>query len=241
MLLVLAAGLCAAQPETVLVTLHAKAGGETELARTIAKHWDTAQRLNLVQDSPHVSLRGLEPDGKAFFVEVFAWRDAHIPDNAPAEIRAVWDELNNLVEPRGGHPGLDLVAVTSANNEAPEMPDLATEWAADWSAKRLEHILTLYTPDAVFHTTEAGSFTGTVAIRELFQKALAANDPTIRMKRVKAEHSGDLGFESGEYEETLASKGKTRHVSGHYLMVLRRISGRWLIAEQTWTESPEPK
>jgi len=33
------------EPETVMITLHAKAGGEAELARVIARHWDPVRRL----------------------------------------------------------------------------------------------------------------------------------------------------------------------------------------------------
>ena len=50
-------------PETVMVTFHAKSGGEADLARVIARHWDTARSLNLVLDTPHVTLRGTE-DGE---------------------------------------------------------------------------------------------------------------------------------------------------------------------------------
>jgi hypothetical protein len=111
-LLVIAAAAYGAEPETVMVTLHAKPGAEAALAQAIAKHWNAVRRLNLVLDSPHVALRGTEATDKTFFVEVFTWRDAAIPDAAPAEIRAVWDELNSLVESRAGRPGLDIVPVS---------------------------------------------------------------------------------------------------------------------------------
>ena len=71
------------EPETVMITLHAKAGAEAELAQVIARHWETAQRLKLVTNTPHVTLRGTEPaEGamRTFFVDVFSWRDASIPD-----------------------------------------------------------------------------------------------------------------------------------------------------------------
>jgi hypothetical protein len=98
-------------PETVLITLHAKAGAETELAQVIARHWETAQRLKLVTDAPHVTLRGTETaDGasRTFFVDVFTWRDASIPDAAPKEILAIWADMNRLVEKRNGRAGLTI-------------------------------------------------------------------------------------------------------------------------------------
>ena len=99
-------------PETVMVTLHAKPGGEADLARVIARHWETARRLNLVLDAPHVTLRGTEDGDKTYFVHVFTWRDAGIPDAAPAAIQAIWMEMNRFVESRGGRPGLQFTEVS---------------------------------------------------------------------------------------------------------------------------------
>ena len=95
-----------------MVTLHAKPGGEADLARVIARHWDTARSLNLVLDTPSVTLRGAEDGDRTYFVHVFTWRDARIPDAAPAAIQAIWAEMNRLVESRGGRPGLHFTEVS---------------------------------------------------------------------------------------------------------------------------------
>ena len=99
------------EPETVMITLHAKAGAEAELAQVIARHWETVQRLKLVSNAPHITLRGREAAEDAmrtFFVDVFTWRDASIPDAAPKEIQAIWADMNRLVEKRNGRPGLTI-------------------------------------------------------------------------------------------------------------------------------------
>jgi hypothetical protein len=88
------------QPETVMVTCHAKPGAEAELQRVLTRHWTTARDLKLVLDTPHMSLRGVE-NGATYFVEIFAWRDASTPDHAPAAIQSIWAEMNKLVEGRG--------------------------------------------------------------------------------------------------------------------------------------------
>jgi ketosteroid isomerase-like protein len=106
---------------------------------------------------------------------------------------------------------------------------------ADWSAKRLGHVLTLYARDAIFFTNDGERYAGTPAIREFFQKTLATNDPTIHMHRVFSEQAGKLPYESGEYQETIVSSGRQIDAHGHYLLVLRNENGRWLIAEQMWT------
>ncbi len=99
-------------PETVMVTLHAKPGGEAALAGVLARHWETARRLHLVLDAPHLTIRATESGNHTYFVDIFTWRDAGIPDAAPAEIRAIWNDMNRLVESRGGRPGLSISEVT---------------------------------------------------------------------------------------------------------------------------------
>jgi hypothetical protein len=98
-------------PETVMITYHAKRGSEEDLARVIADHWSTARRLNLVRRDTHVTLRGSEGSGLTYFVEILTWRDGSIPDFAPPAIQRLWDQMNALVEPRDGKPGLDFTRV----------------------------------------------------------------------------------------------------------------------------------
>src|SRR5580692_3012906 len=68
------------QPETVMVTLRAKPGAEAELERVIARHWETAHKMKLVRDAPHVTVRGTEEGNKVYFIDLFTWRDGGIPD-----------------------------------------------------------------------------------------------------------------------------------------------------------------
>jgi hypothetical protein len=95
------------EPETVMITLHAKAGAEAELAQVIARHWDTARRLKMIRETPHLTLRSAE-GSQTDFVEIMTWRDASVPDAAPAEIQKLWAEMNRLVEKRGAAPGLRI-------------------------------------------------------------------------------------------------------------------------------------
>jgi hypothetical protein len=96
--LALLAVVADAAPETVMVTCHAKAGSEAELARVLGRHWTTVRNLKLVADAPHLTLRGAGDGGRTYFVEIFTWRDASTPDNAPPAVRAIWDEMNRLSE-----------------------------------------------------------------------------------------------------------------------------------------------
>jgi hypothetical protein len=105
---VLLAQQSAPEPETVVITFHARRGAEAELARVIEKHWTVAREMRLVHDSPHLTLRRVEGENKICFTDIFTWRDAAIRDNAPPAIRAIWAQMNQLVEPRGGDPGLGI-------------------------------------------------------------------------------------------------------------------------------------
>jgi len=95
------------EPETVMITFHAKAGAEAELAQVIARHWQTARRLKMIRETPHLTLRSAE-GAQTDFVEIMTWRDASVPDAAPPEIQKIWAEMNRLVEKRGTTPGLRI-------------------------------------------------------------------------------------------------------------------------------------
>ena len=90
--LVLAANIAHAadEPETVAVTVKAKPGQESKLESVMKKHWATIKRLDLITNDSHLLLRG---DG-GLFIDIFTWKSASIPDNAPAEVLTVWKEMN---------------------------------------------------------------------------------------------------------------------------------------------------
>ena len=113
-------------------------------------------------------------------------------------------------------------------------PDMGTTWAAHWSRHELEESLSLFAPDAVFIGPQ-GSVSGTAALRTLLRDALQKFEPAIRMTRRAFGQSGDLAYESGEYDETVLLSGQRTRVRGSYLMVLRRDGTRWLIQEQMWS------
>ena len=97
-------------PETVVITFHARPGAEAELARVIAQHWAVAREMNLVQASPHLTLRRVEEGNKICFTDIFTWRDDAIPDNPPPAIKDIWARMSQLVESRGGDPGLAIAS-----------------------------------------------------------------------------------------------------------------------------------
>lgn len=126
-----------------------------------------------------------------------------------------------------------------SDDAAQEAPDMGTIWASHWSRHQLGQTMALYTADAIFFTLD-DRFSGTAALRTLFRETLDRYKPTIQIHRTFSEQSGNLAHESGDYEETLFSSGQPKNVHGHYLIVLRRETGRWLIVEQMWTGTNVP-
>jgi hypothetical protein len=96
------------ETETVLSTLRARVGSEDELQKTLSQEWSTLRKLGLVLAEPHVLLKGKDESGKTIFVEVFTWRDHDAPDDAPAEVQAIWKHLESLCEARLGHRGIEF-------------------------------------------------------------------------------------------------------------------------------------
>ena len=111
-------GLAAAQlpgagTETIHSVAHVKAGHEAEYAQLSEKAWVLYKRLGFVRDKPHVVLRGSDEKGRSYFVEIFTWKSPDIPDHAPAEVKAIWQQLEAVCEVRDGRPGIDFSEVTA--------------------------------------------------------------------------------------------------------------------------------
>jgi hypothetical protein len=98
-------------PETIYSIAHVIKGRESAYAAAAAKAWDIYRKLDAVFPEPHIVARGADEDGNPYFVEIFTWRSADIPDHAPADVKAVWKELEAACEKRGGRPGIDFTEV----------------------------------------------------------------------------------------------------------------------------------
>jgi len=135
-----------------------------------------------------------------------------------------------------------LLASLSASPSAQAGGSLSREWAADWSAKRLDEVMRLYAPAPVFLPTVGPRWEGATAIRKHFAGLLAKFNPRIVLHSMRSETSGNLSYDSGTYEETITpvNAGKPIAAQGSYLFIFQRQqNGEWKILEQTWT-SLEP-
>lgn len=107
----------AAPPETILSIDRPKAGKEAELRAALEEAHAVYERLGAVT-GPVAFYRADDEAGGVYFVEIFTWRSADIPDNAPPEIRAVWAKLQSLVENRSGRAGIEFFAITPVSGES---------------------------------------------------------------------------------------------------------------------------
>jgi uncharacterized protein (TIGR02246 family) len=112
------------------------------------------------------------------------------------------------------------------------------DWARCWQARDLEATLALYTDDAVFMDAGGSRIAGKPALRKFFAVVLSQYRARPTMHSVESEASGDLGYDWGDYSEVvtpLAKPDGAIQTHGTYLVILKRVAGRWLIAEQMWT------
>ena len=140
--------------------------------------------------------------------------------------------------------GMDVQALSPTINQTAVRPGvsdvtkISERWAKEWGAKNLEGVLALYAEDAVFLPSTGSRVTGRAAIRQLFAGALASHSSKLTVHSKVTEHSGDLAYDSGEYEETSTAGGVTKSGRGQYLVILRREKDQWRIVQHMWTDLP---
>jgi ketosteroid isomerase-like protein len=80
-----------------------------------------------------------------------------------------------------------------------------------------------------------------VALRGLFQNIMATFDSDLTLHSRNLEASGDLAYDSGDFEETLTviATGAKINSKGSYIIIYKRqANGSWQIVQQVWTGAP---
>ncbi len=96
------------KPETVITTFHVKDGKDAEMSKLIQRAWNTYDKFGMVLPQPNIIAHGIDDAGKLFFIEILSWKNHDAPDNAPAEVQAIWAEMETLCEKRDGHRGIEF-------------------------------------------------------------------------------------------------------------------------------------
>lgn len=116
-------------------------------------------------------------------------------------------------------------------------------WVQDLRNKQLEPILKFYAADAVFLQPTGKRITGTTALRTLFQTIMATFNSDLTLNSQNFETSGDLAYDSGDFEETLTTiaTGAKITTKGSYIIIFKRQpNGSWQIVQHVWTGTSPP-
>ncbi|HYL64109.1 MAG TPA: DUF4440 domain-containing protein [Candidatus Methylomirabilis sp.] len=116
-------------------------------------------------------------------------------------------------------------------------------WVQDLRTKQLEPILKFYAPDAVFLQPTGERITGSAALRTLFQTVMATFNSELTLHSQNLETSGDLAYDSGDFQETLTTiaTGAKITAKGSYVIIFKREpNGSWQIVQHIWTGTPPP-
>jgi ketosteroid isomerase-like protein len=116
-------------------------------------------------------------------------------------------------------------------------------WIQDLRTKQLESILKFYAPDAAFLQPTGERITGSAALRTLFQNIMATFNSDLTLHSQNLETSGDLAYDSGDFEEILTTiaTGAKIATKGSYIIIFKRQpNGNWQIVQHVWTGPPPP-
>jgi len=142
-----------------------------------------------------------------------------------------------------------LLAGTFSVNAAPQastvqkLAKIRDTWVQDLRTKQLEPILKFYAPGAVFLQPTGERITGSAALRTLFQTIMSTFNSDLILHSQNLETSGDLAYDSGNFQETLTTiaTGAKITAKGSYVIIFRRqTDGSWQIVQQVWTGTPPP-
>jgi hypothetical protein len=95
-------------PETVVATFYLKQDKVDDFFKMMPGYWQVLRRLDLVESEPGLLLRGEDAGGKPIAMQVFTWKHSSTPENAPPDVQRYWKQMNDMVEKRDGHQGIEF-------------------------------------------------------------------------------------------------------------------------------------
>jgi ketosteroid isomerase-like protein len=134
-------------------------------------------------------------------------------------------------------------SATGQTSTSAALAKIRETWIQDLRAKQLEPLLKFYALDAVFLQPTGERITGSAAIRTLFQTIMAAFNSDLTLHSQNLEASGDLAYDSGDFQETLTNTATGAKISsnGSYIIIFKRQpAGNWKIVQQVFTGVPPP-
>jgi len=145
---------------------------------------------------------------------------------------------------------LVLLASTCASAQCElGIKELREAWARYFNDKQPDKLVDLYASDATVLSADGQRLFGNLNIRAYLKSVMDSGKVTVSLQSVTTDCSADIGYETGTYVETIATAGGgiggkagigsnagmggggTKKFDGNYLVVVRKISGKWLIVE----------
>jgi ketosteroid isomerase-like protein len=113
---------------------------------------------------------------------------------------------------------------------------LRETWVREFNAGHADKVADLYAPEAVLMRRN-GSVHSRDSIQAELQRSINLEAHNYSVQSLHSENSGDLGYDTGIYNEDLAHHG----AEGNYLMVIKRIEGVWKIVAHAAVPNPRLK
>ncbi len=112
--------------------------------------------------------------------------------------------------------------------------NLEDQWSVGFMSKDADHIMNLYSADAVSMSSEKPTLTGIKAIREsietmLSDTTLLFNTYKYSIDVVEISSSGDLAYVRGNDEITMKTKDGTVQDKGRFIDIWKKFDGEWKI------------
>jgi ketosteroid isomerase-like protein len=132
-----------------------------------------------------------------------------------------------FTKPATGHKTEDFAAI---------MKKIRDTWVQEFNAGHADKVAALYADDAVLMRRNGSVHSRDSILAEL-QRSISAEARNYTIQSLRAESSGDIGYDTGIYNENFP-----HHLAeGNYLMVVKRINGVWKIVAHAAVPNPRQK
>lgn len=180
------------------------------LCRT--KFVGSQQQVNLV--IPHLGVEMRRVSNSRLVIPVMLFCAAVVLGQTPTK-------------PANGHNTKDFAAI---------MKKIRDTWVQEFNAGHADKVAALYADDAVLMRRNGSVHSRDSILAEL-QRSITAEARNYTVQSLRAESSGDLGYDTGIYNENFP-----HHLAeGNYLMVVKRIDGVWKIVAHAAVPNPRQK
>ena len=122
-----------------------------------------------------------------------------------------------------------------ASSPEQALRSVATQWKTAYNAKDAAAVASLYTPDGYYVSAHVVA-RGRQEIQAYFQRGIDAGGHVDAIQILSSGQSGDLAYWVGTYEATNAGQ----EVRGRNVVVVRKVSERWLIVAHETVVADQP-